>query len=85
MGFLYEVIMKKFILILVAVLIICSCKSGKNYRLPISEGDLRYTVTSEYIIVEECYACIGFGIPHWKLVRIEYKNDENKEEIECQY
>ena len=76
MGFLYEVIMKKFILILVAVLIICSCKSGKNYRLPISEGDLRYTVTSEYIIVEECYACNGFGIPHWKLVRIEYKNDE---------
>ena len=76
---------KKFILILVAVLIICSCENGKNYILPISKGDLRYTVTSEQIIVEECYGCNGFGIPLWKLVRIEYKNDENKEEIEYQY
>ena len=62
--------MKKFILILVAVLIICSCENGKNYRLPISEGDLRYTVTSEHIIVEECYGFNGFGIHLWKLVRI---------------
>ena len=77
--------MKKFIVILDDVLIICSCENGKNYRLPISKGDLRYTVTSEQIIVEECYGCNGFGIPLWKLVRIEYKNDENKEEIECQY
>lgn len=69
--------MKKFILLLVAALMLCSCIGGQSCRVPVKEGDVRYTVTDEQVIVETCYTIDGFGTPHWKLVRIEYREDSN--------
>lgn len=69
--------MKKFILLLVAALMLCSCYGGKNCRVPIKEGDMRYTVTTEQIIVETCSFINGFGNPNWELVRVVYRKDDN--------
>ena len=65
--------MKKFILLLTSVLILCSCTGGKNVRIPIHKGDLRYTITNEHVIVENCVNVDGFGVTHWDLVKVVYR------------
>ena len=69
--------MKKFIVLIIAALMLCSCIGGQSYRIPIKKGDVRYTVTDKQVVVEACTFVDEFGTPKWNLVRIEYRDDSD--------
>ena len=88
--------MKKLILLFNFALLICglllavvmcgcvqsvgSSRLGKRMAVPIEEGATRFTITSDYIIVETCNGHNGFGVPSWKCDKIMI-NDSIKEKL----
>ena len=70
--------MKKIVSLIVTLILLCNCYGGKNYRIPISEGAVRVTMTDEHVIVERCSQVNGFGQPLWEFVRISYRNPETE-------
>ncbi len=71
--------MKKILLVLVLV-IICSCQPGTTKRLPLNSGDIRITISDKQVIYEKLSGFDSFGTPNWILDKIE-----SREEFDTKY
>lgn len=68
--------MKKVLVILLAIVALSSCTSGKSVRISIKKGDTRTTETEEYVVVERCTGATGFGNPIWQFESVTKKENE---------
>lgn len=79
--------MKKLILLLALAFVMCGCvqpvgssRFGKKMVVPIEEGAIRLTITSDYIIVETCNGHNNFEMPSWKCDKV-MNNDSTRQKL----
>lgn len=62
------------------VFIFTGCKDGKTVNYEYSEGDIRLTITRDYIIIDSCTWFDGWGGAHWD----DHKTIPRSDTIACQ-
>ena len=51
------------------------CDTGRNVNYKTGEGDIKLTITKEYIIVDSCTFNNGFGQSIWEFERTISRSD----------
>ena len=68
--------MKKIFFLCFSILLLAGCsKDGRNVSYEYSEGDLKLTITRDYIIIDSCTGFNGFDQAFWEYDRTISKSD----------
>lgn len=68
--------MKKMLCLCFSVLLLIGCSAeGRSVKYEIDEGDIKLTITKDYIIVDSCSFINGFGQTIWKFDKTISKSD----------
>jgi len=57
--------MKKILCLCFSILILFGC-GGKNVSYKLEEGDMKLTITKDYIIVDTVYDINNLGVAEWR-------------------
>ena len=68
--------MKKISCLCFSILLLFGCaKEGRNVSYEYEEGDLKLTLTRDYIIIDSCAGFNGFGQVVWKYNKTISRSD----------
>ncbi len=69
--------MKKISCLCFSIILLIGCSAdGRSVKYEIDRGDMKLTITKDYIIVDSCsFINNGFGQPVWKFKKTISKSD----------
>ena len=68
--------MKKILCLCFSVLLLIGCSAeGRSVKYEIDKGDIKLTITKDYIIVDSCSFINGFGQTVWEFNKTISKSD----------
>lgn len=67
--------MKKIFYLCFSILVISCSGGGRNVNYEVKDGDLKLTITKDYIIIDSCTGTNGFDEPFWKFSRTISRSD----------
>jgi hypothetical protein len=68
--------MKKTLCLCFSTLLLFGCaKEGRSVKYEIDKGDMKLTITKDYIIVDSCSFINGFGQTVWEFNKTISKSD----------